>query len=276
MKVKKSVITAGGEGTRLLPCSEYVPKEMFPVGNIPTIDFAIKECIAADISEIFIVINERKELLIKYLTHKLTSDSEMNNVKLRFVPQLTARGTAKAIESCADCIGDEPFYVIFPDEINIEGTKTGSDMCSAYEKNGKSVIGLKKVAPEERYKYGIAGYTGIDDGLYSISHIVEKPKINAPSDLALSGRYVFSPEIFDEIGKSEQRGKEYYLTDAIDALAKKGKAVGYEITEKTCDTGNPRDYIKAQTVYLNYIEKAEKELKSKAGDIIQRGNGGIL
>lgn len=278
MKVKKAIITAGGEGTRLLPCSAFIPKEMFPISNIPAIDFAINECVAAEISEIFIVVSEKKELLVKYLSYKQINEPNLKTIKICFVPQCKGRGTAKAIESCRKFIGKEPFFVIFPDEIVFESKATGLSILSAFDTSGKSVLGLKPIPQKECRKYGIISYDKISKtGLYEITDVVEKPEKNAPSNLALCGRYIFSPEIFEILEKISLHGKEYFLTDAIKKLAKLGKVCGYELTEKIYDAGNPRDYVAAQKAYLDYLDKSvEKELKTGDEEIIQRKDGGLL
>lgn len=252
MKITKAVITAAGQGTRLHPCSKYIPKEMFPIGNIPTIKFSLDECLQADISEIGIVCNDTKEILFKYINDLKKNDSNYSDTVFTFIPQGREQGTAKALQAAEKFIDNENFYLIFPDEISYKDSFTAKQLCEAFFECGKiSVVGLKEIDKKECSKYGIIRYRSKrKNKFFKIEEIVEKPKTNPPSNYALCGRYIFTPEIFSLLNKITIKGNEFYLTDAIETLAKQNKLFGYKFNNETYDTGNVYSYINTQYQYL--------------------------
>ena len=212
MSIKKAVILAGGNGTRMLPITSILPKELLPVGNIPIIDYILQECIQSGIVEITTVINEKKGKLLEYIIGTL-DDQIKKNVKFTFVPQRKEYGTAAALLSCLHCIRDEDFAVILPDEVFITDVPPLKQLINCYEKTGDSIVGVFRANEKNFHQYGIIDYTG--NKTMILRNVVEKPKENPPSYLALCGRYIFNRKITDYLYDLSPNNEEYYLTDAI-------------------------------------------------------------
>lgn len=259
MKIKTAVITAAGKGTRLYPATKYVPKEMFPIGNKPIIDFAIEECIDCGIEKIILVYGPNKELLLDYV--KSEWQSRLSDAQIHFVQQSDGYGTAKAVESCSDLINQEPFFVIFPDEIAIKSNAL-KDLQHAYDRYNSTVLAFKEIDPSDCSLYGIID---LDPETDRVNDLKEKPSITQ-SKSALCGRFAFNYEIFEEINKIEKTNGEYYLTDAIIKQIEKEKVYAVKI-DGLFDTGNRINYVLSS---LKYIAATDERLKKDAMAIIQR------
>jgi len=267
MAVTKAVIPAAGLGTRFLPASKAVPKEMIPVVDKPGIQYAVEEAARAGIEEIVVVTSEGKDAIEQHFTRSVELERHLEAAgKLEYLAEVThlndiadihyvlqdePLGFGHAVLMGAEFVGDAPFAVIVPDEIVPEPRGDETDLLpsltSLYERFDASVIAVTEVAHEDISSYGAIDPEPIEEGIFKIKDMVEKPKVeDAPSDLASRGRYVFSPEMFDAIRATERGvGGEIQLTDAIRAVAKSGSVYAYAYDGPIYDVGKKLDYLKA-------------------------------
>ncbi len=260
--VRKAVIPAAGLGTRFLPFSKAVPKEMLPVVDRPVIQYVIEEAIAAGCDDILIITSRHKKVIEDHfdrhpeLEQALTAKgkqaeadqvralSEMANI--HFIRQGEALGLGHAIGLARDHVGDDPFVVLLGDDIMRLEAGVLPGMIAAYERHGASAVGLMEVAPSEISNYGCAAVEPADDGLVKVTALVEKPKpADAPSNLAIMGRYLFTPRIFDEIARTKPGvGGEIQITDAMVSLLASEAIYGFTFAEGRYDTGKKDDYLR--------------------------------
>ncbi len=262
-KVRKAVIPAAGLGTRFLPFSKAVPKEMLPVVDRPVIQYVIEEAVDAGIEDILIVTSRHKKVLEDHFD-RLTDlersledkgkDAEAAQVRalaeiaqLHYVRQGEALGLGHAIGTARNHVGDEPFVVLLGDDIMHPSAGVVKGMIEAYEEHQCSVVALMEVAKEDISSYGCAGAQPIGDRLVRVEELVEKPAPDvAPSNLAIMGRYLFTPAIFDEIDRTEPGvGGEIQITDAMVSLLASEQLLGFTFTEGRFDTGKKIDYLRA-------------------------------
>jgi UTP--glucose-1-phosphate uridylyltransferase len=270
--ITKAVIPAAGRGTRLLPATYALPKEMLPCGKKPTIQYVVEELAAAGVKDILIITGRAKGALVDHFDiddifiEKLKNSGntvlleEMQNleklnvqIKYYFTRQAQPTGLADAIYLAKDFVGADPFFVALGDTIIIS-TPLGhylNRLAQLYAKQSAiGIIGLEKVSREEVEKYGIIKGTEHDRGTWEITDVIEKPKMAlAPSQVAICGRYIFTPEIFQAIEKTSIGiGNEKQLTDAIKILIEEKNTIwGLEMDkiEKRYDIGNPFTYAVA-------------------------------
>lgn len=262
--VRKAVIPAAGFGTRFLPFSKSVPKEMLPIVDRPVIQFIVAEAVAAGMTDILIITSRHKKvmedhfdrfpeleqaLLAKGKTEEYDEIVELTSMAdLHFVRQGEALGLGHAIGMAAAHVGDEPFAVLLGDDIMHERSGVLSGMVAAHEAHGGSVVALMEVPHEEISAYGCAATEPAEgDHLVKVTGLVEKPAPEvAPSNLAVMGRYLFTPAIFAEIDKTGPGvGGEIQLTDAMVSLLDSETMLGYTFTEGRFDTGKKMDYLRA-------------------------------
>ncbi|HDR4572475.1 UTP--glucose-1-phosphate uridylyltransferase [Bacillus cytotoxicus] len=263
--IKKAIIPAAGYGTRSLPITKVVPKEMFPIGNKPAIHYIVEEAVKSGIEQILIVVSKRKNLIVDYFDHSLELEAFLEreqksyllksfvipDIQILYTRQPYARGLGEAIKLGEAFIGNEPFAVLLPDDIIISDKGTAlNQLIKIYKETKSSVIGVHTVPNEFLDKYGVVKGDMIKEGYMDITNIVEKPKINPPSNMAVIGRYVFTPDIFSLLQNVQPGvGGEYQLTDAIHSLIAIQKVYGKIIDGKRFDIGQENDYVHL----LNYI-----------------------
>jgi UTP--glucose-1-phosphate uridylyltransferase len=264
MKVRKAVVVAAGLGTRMLPASKVIPKEMLPVVDTPAIQMIVEEAIASGIEEIIVVITPGRTLVLDHfrpaedLERHLEGKSKFDLLqilrttnaptKLTEAHQPRPLGLGHAVLQAHAAVGNEPFAVFLPDDIVDSPKPCLRQLLDVAEKQNAPVVALLKVPHSEVSKYGIVEARAAGDRLYELTGMVEKPAPeNAPSDFAIIGRYVLTPDIFDLIGASTPgAGGEIQLTDALLALAKRRKIYGYEFEGTRYDLGDRVGYITAQ------------------------------
>ncbi len=269
--IKKALFPAAGYGTRFLPATKSVPKEMLPVVNKPLIHYGIKECMNAGIFEIGFVTGRSKRAIEDYLDHspeleeKIRGTSKEKLLKetmemidkctFTYVRQKEMLGLGHAVLTGEPLIGDNPFAVVLADDL-CEGDVV-SQMVNLYKKFKCSIVAIEEVPKNEVNKYGVIKGKRIEDGIYLVEDMVEKPDINkAPSNLAIIGRYILTPDIFDLLKETKPgKGGEIQLTDALLRLAKEGMVIAYKFKGKRFDCGSVDGFIKA----TNYFY--EKEFK---------------
>ncbi len=261
--VRTAVIPAAGLGTRFLPASKAIPKEMIPVVDRPTIQYIVEECVAAGIEDILIIDSDGKSSIgdhfdrLAGLEAALEAKGKKEELEqvvalaemadIHFIRQGVAHGLGHAIGVAERHVGGEPFAVLLGDDIQVDGGALLSGMIRTHDERDGSVIALLEVEPHEISSYGCIDPIPIRDNLYGFEKIVEKPAPeDAPSNLAVIGRYVFTPEIFDAIRDTPPGvGNEIQITDAIGLLNRTQPVTGYSFREGRYDCGKPLDYLKA-------------------------------
>ena len=263
--VKKAIIPAAGLGTRFLPATKSMPKEMLPIVDVPSIQYIVEEAVKSGIKEILIITNPYKKCIEDHfdktfeLEERLSRSGKLKElemiheisemVDLFFVRQKEPKGLGHAVLCAKAFVGNEPFAVMLGDDVvaNKEGKPAIKQLMEQYEVTGSSILGVQAVPMEETGKYGIVK-TGsmIAEGLYELEDMIEKPKINPPGNLAVLGRYILTPGIFEHL-KDQKPGAlgEIQLTDAIVKLMKEEKVHGYQFQGTRYDIGDKVGYLKA-------------------------------
>ena len=269
-RVRKAIIPAAGFGTRFLPATKAVPKEMLPIVDIPTIQYIVEECVQSGIEEVCIVTNCYKSCIENHfdvsfeLEEKLKQSNDLehlemirnisNMMNICSVRQKNPKGLGHAILCAKHFVGDEPVAILLGDDIvrNKNGKTATQQLIDVYNETGKSVVGVQTVPHENVCKYGIIDpIQKISDRLIEVNKFVEKPKVEeAPSDMAILGRYVLTPEIFEYLEtQSRGSGNEIQLTDAIDRLAHDKTVYAYDFEGKRYDVGSQKGFLQAQVEF---------------------------
>lgn len=267
----KAVIPAAGLGTRFLPSTKAQPKEMLPVYDKPTIQYVIEESVNSGVDDILIVTGKGKRSIEDHfdrsfeLEHHLRTKGKEDFLKeieyiseladIHFIRQKKQKGLGDAIYCAKKHVGNNPFVVMLGDTITKDTVPCTKQLIDSYEKFGKSVIALEKVPDEKVERYGIIGGEEIEDSIYKIDKLVEKPPLSvAPSNLAIMGRYVLTPDIFDHIENIEPGyGGEIQLTDA---LSKLDEIYGQVFRGESFDIGNRIDWLKTSLKFALEDEEA--------------------
>jgi UTP--glucose-1-phosphate uridylyltransferase len=265
-KVRKAIIPAAGYGTRFLPISKAVPKEMLPLVDKPVIQYVVEEAVASGITDILIVISRSKRAIEEHFHPAFDLESELEAkgrneelddlrrmqtmARIHFIWQPKMGGLGDAILYAKDHVGDEPFAVLLGDTVvttQDESRPITRQLADVVELHGGSAVALQEVPLEKVSRYGILGGDEISPGLIRATQFVEKPKPEAtPSRLAVSARYVLSPSIFAHLEKTlKGKGGELQLTDAMASLMKEEALHGLRYDGQRHDIGNKLDFIKA-------------------------------
>ncbi len=263
MKVRKAIIPAAGLGTRFLPATKAQPKEMLPIVDKPTIQYIIEEAIASGIEDILIVTGRNKrsiedhfdknleleDALRKNNNHELLKlvDDLSNLVDIHYIRQKEPKGLGHAIYCARSFIGNEPFAVLLGDDIVHSKAPCLKQVMDVYNEYKTTILGCQFVPNKDVYKYGIVDGEPMDDNIYMVKGLVEKPRIEeAPSNLAILGRYIITPGIFDHLGRTKPGANgEIQLTDALQSLASKESMYAYNFEGKRYDVGNKLGYLQA-------------------------------
>ncbi len=279
LKIKKAIIPAAGLGTRFLPATKAMPKEMLPILDKPTIQYIVEEASRAGIEDIIIVTGKHKRAIEDHfdiqkelettlyekgkleLLDKVQYSTELANIF--YVRQKEQKGLGHAIHTAKQFIGNEPFAVLLGDDIVESDNPAIKQLMEQYESTGKSVIGVQTVPESETHRYGIIDPNSQDGRLYEVNRFVEKPEQGtAPSNLAIMGRYVLSPEIFDYLeNQTEGSGGEIQLTDAIERLNKDDKVYAYDFEGQRYDVGEKIGFVKTTIEYALKDEEMRDEIK---------------
>jgi UTP--glucose-1-phosphate uridylyltransferase len=264
MKVRKAVILAAGMGTRMLPSSKVIPKEILPVIDTPAIQVVVEEAIASGIEEIVIVISPGKATVIDHFSCNNELEKHLqergkrelleivrrsnNPAKIVVAEQRSPLGLGHAVLQARDAVGNEPFAVMLPDDIFDSPRPCLRQLLDIAEAKDAPVVALLKVAQSEISKYGIVDASPAGPRLYELHGLVEKPSIEkAPSDFAIMGRYVVTPDVFELLAEGKPgAGGEIQFTDALMALSKRRKIYGYEFEGIRYDLGDRVGFISAQ------------------------------
>jgi len=267
MRIRKVVLPVAGLGTRVLPASKVVPKEMLPLVDKPIIQYLVEEAVAAGVEEIIFVTSRGKRAiedqfdafpeLEAILEHK---GKRKELEELRRLQQMASYasvrqpqplGLGHAVLCAKELVGDEPFLVMLGDELVAPETPCFPKMIEAYEKYKGSVLSLFTSPREQLSSYGIVSKQELGNGVVKVTHLVEKPKPEeAPSDLAVAGRYLLTPDIFEKLEHVQPgSGGEIQLTDALEMQAREGHCFGIEFAGERYDTGNPLGLVTTNIAY---------------------------
>ncbi|NLT18792.1 MAG: UTP--glucose-1-phosphate uridylyltransferase [Firmicutes bacterium ADurb.Bin080] len=257
--VRKAVIPAAGYGTRFLPITKGIPKEMLPIYDKPTLHYIVKEAVDSGCTDILIIVSEGKEAIKKYFAKEgpydaikdrkrlYEIDELVSKANISYVTQKVLNGNGAAVQLAKNFTGDDPFVVMFGDDV----IRSRTDPCSrqlidAFQNTGKVVLGVQERPDSEAILYGVVK-KGKTEGRYTeVLGIVEKPQLSAlPSNLCSLGRFVLIPEIYDALANTETHFGEIYLTDAISALVKENKVVAYTFEGERFDLGNKFGFLQA-------------------------------
>lgn len=263
LKIRKAVIPAAGMGTRFLPATKAQPKEMLPIVDKPTIQYIIEEAVASGIEDILIVSGRGKRAIEDHFDKsyeledmlKRKGEQELlslvqdisNLANVNYVRQKEPRGLGHAIYCARSFIGNEPFAILLGDDIVDSSVPCLKQMIDIYEKYNTTVLGVQQVPESEVSKYGIIKGTLIEDRVYKVEDMVEKPDIDsAPSNVAILGRYIVTPEVFTHLeNASPGKGGEIQLTDALKAMLAANPIHAYDFIGKRYDVGNKLGFLEA-------------------------------
>ncbi len=288
MKVRKAIIPAAGLGTRFLPATKAMPKEMLPIVDKPTIQYIVEEAVASGIEDIIIVTGKGKRAIEDHfdnsfeLEHNLLEKGKMDLldevqkssklVDIHYIRQKEPKGLGHAIWCARKFIGDEPFAVLLGDDIVRAKKPCLQQLMEQYERYNASILGVQSVADEEVSRYGIVDAQAIGERFYSVNNLVEKPKQEeAPSNLAILGRYILSPKIFEILG--EQRpgaGGEIQLTDAISTLNQYEAVYAYDFEGTRYDVGEKKGFIQTTIEFALQREDLRPELIHYLSEVLEK------
>ncbi|MDD4495093.1 MAG: UTP--glucose-1-phosphate uridylyltransferase GalU [Eubacteriales bacterium] len=289
MKVRKAIIPAAGLGTRFLPATKAQPKEMLPIVDKPTIQFIVEEAAASGISDILIITGRGKRAIEDHFDKsyeledilKQKGEEELlslvrgisNMVNIHYIRQKEPKGLGHAIYCAKSFINNEPFAVLLGDDIVDAEEPCLKQMIEIYDRYNTSILGVQHVPHEDVHRYGIVDCKNIEGRVYKVDNLIEKPdKDKAPSDVAILGRYIITPRLFEFLENAQPgKGGEIQLTDALKKLSEVETVYAYDFIGKRYDVGNKQGFLEATVEYALKREDIKddfaKYLKEKVKDI---------
>ena len=291
--IRKAVIPAAGLGTRFLPITKVVPKEFLPIVDKPTIHYVVKEVLDGGIKTIILVIGRGKEAILNYydldrgledilrekgeeaLLEMIRELAQMGG-DLVAVRQRSPRGLGDAVLCVRNVVGDEPFAVLLGDDIIEAEPNCLQQMIDVFERYRGCIVAVTRVPPEEVHRYGVVAGEEVEEGLFRVREMVEKPPAEeAPSNLAIVGRYILLPEIFSVLESLPPgRGGEIQLTDALAELSQSLPVYGYLFKGKRFDAGDKLGYLKANISFALGRPEFSEELIKFMKDLLSELEGG--
>ncbi len=280
MNVRKAVILAAGYGTRFLPATKAVPKEMLPLVDRPVIQYIVEEALAAGLEHIVIVTSAAKRSLEDFfdrdpdLERTLADKGDEQRLRevrrlaqienMAFVRQKERLGNGHAVLMARSLVGDEPFALFFPDDVIVHDPPAIRQLIDAYEKYGRTIVAVQELPREQVVHYGVIDPEPVEPRVYRVKGIIEKPKLEeAPSNLATVGRFVLTPEIFAALDQTPAgRAGEIWLMDALDRLARQGPVYAYQYEGERFDTGQPLGLLKASLTLALRREDIGPQIKA--------------
>ncbi len=277
MKIRKAIIPAAGLGTRVLPITKSMPKEMLPIVDKPAIQYIVEEAVKAGITDILIITNRGKGLIEDHFDHSIELENmlekrgrtdtleELNHLanlaNIYYLRQRETRGLGDAVLRAKKFVGDEPFAVLYGDDVIVGEIPAIKELCEAYETYGKSVVGIKEVPDDLIVKYSSMKISALDDKNYEITDMIEKPSLETKfSNFSILGRCVLDHEIFEILERTPLGvGNELQLTDAMKEIAVTKGMVGVDFSGKRYDMGNKFGIIRANIeIGLTHPETKDK------------------
>jgi UTP--glucose-1-phosphate uridylyltransferase len=285
-KIRKAVIPAAGLGTRFLPATKAVPKELLPIVDIPTIQYIVAEAVAAGVRDVILVCARGKDSIVDHfdiageleghlertgkheLRRQMREIARMANVVT--VRQQEPLGLGHAVLCAKDIVGDEPFVVMLGDDVIDAAVPGAKQLADCWERHGLGTIALMEVPPDDTSMYGIAAGQPVDPRTLRIERLVEKPKKDPPSNLAVIGRYVLPPRIFELLEQVKPGvGGEIQLTDALAVLARDEGLLGYRFEGERYDAGDKVGYLKANIAYAMKRPDLAPELRAWLREVVK-------
>ena len=263
MKVRKAIIPAAGLGTRFLPATKAQPKEMLPIVDKPTIQYIIEEAVASGIEEILIITGRNKKSIEDHFDKSVELEMELEKagkqemlelvrgisdmVDIHYIRQKEPRGLGHAIHCAKSFVGNEPFAVMLGDDVVESEVPCLKQLIDCFNEYKTTILGVQTVAPENVDKYGIVDGIHIEDRVYKVKRLVEKPAIEeAPSNIAILGRYIITPQIFEILENTKPgKGNEIQLTDALETLIKNEAMYAYDFEGRRYDVGDKLGFLQA-------------------------------
>lgn len=285
MKVRKAVIPAAGLGTRFLPATKAQPKEMLPIVDKPAIQYIVEEILQSGITDILIITGRNKRALEDHFDKSVELEYELeqkgkddlleivqdisNMINIHYVRQKQANGLGHAIHCAKSFIGNEPFAVLLADDIINARKPCLKQLMEIYDQHQCSILGVQQVPAEDVSKYGIVDGHNIDNSCYAVNTLVEKPSVDqAPSDIAIIGRYIITPEIFGILEHTQPgAGGEIQLTDALKELVKTQKMIACQFEGKRYDIGDKQGFLQATVEFALSRNDINKEFKQYLRDL---------
>lgn len=279
-KVRKAVIPAAGLGTRFLPATKAQPKEMLPIVDKPTIQYIVEDAVRSGIEQIVIVTGQSKRAIEDHfdypfeLAHRLRQQNKLEELaeverisdlaNFVYVRQKQPLGNGHAVLVAKEVIGDEPFAVLWGDDLVDAEVPFVQQMMNVYYRYGASVLAVMRVPPQNVSKYGVIEAKAVGDRIYEVSDLVEKPPVEeAPSDLAVVTGYILTPEIFEELERTPPgKGGEIWLSDAIKTLMRRQKVFALEFEGKRYDAGNKLEFLQATVDFALKREDLRDEFRA--------------
>jgi len=263
VRIRKAVVLAAGYGTRMLPATKAQPKESLPLVDKPIIQYTIEEAAAAGLTQVIIITAASKRAVEDHFDRSMELEmllrakgdharlAEIQKISeladIMYIRQAEQKGVGHAVLQARNAVGDEPFVLMFPDDVLVAEVPVSKQMVDVFERHGGSVIAVQHVPDAEIEQYGIVGGTDVGGGVTRVDALVEKPKLeDAPSRLAIVGRYVLTPEIFGMIENTPPgKGREIQITDALAALMQVQPVFAYQFEGRRYDTGRPLGLLTA-------------------------------
>lgn len=279
MKVRKAIIPAAGLGTRFLPATKAQPKEMLPIVDKPTIQYIIEEAVEAGIQDIIVVTGRNKRSIEDHFDRSIELELELEKsgkqqmlemvreisemANIHYIRQKEPRGLGHAILAAQHFIGDEPFAVLLGDDVVISKQPCLGQMLDVFHEYQTSILGVQTVPHEVVNKYGIIAGKQVDDRVYKVQDMVEKPSLEeAPSNVAVLGRYIITPEIFSFLETQDAgKGGEIQLTDALKRLAKEQAMYAYDFKGHRYDVGSKMGFLQANVEFALRDAVLKDEMK---------------
>ena len=280
MKVRKAVIPAAGLGTRFLPATKSQPKEMLPIVDKPTIQYIIEEAAAAGIEDIIVVTGRNKRSIEDHFDRSIELEMELERTgkeqmlqmvkdipeiaNIHFIRQKQALGLGHAVLTASHFIGDEPFAVLLGDDVVISRKPVLQQMVEVFNEYRTSILGVQEVSEEVVHKYGIVDCKHVDEGIFKVKDLVEKPKReDAPSRIAILGRYILTPTIFSYLETQEPgAGGEIQLTDGLKRLARNEAMYAYIFKGHRYDVGTKMGFLQANIEFALRNPETSEDLKN--------------
>ncbi|MEW9081773.1 UTP--glucose-1-phosphate uridylyltransferase GalU [Caldanaerobacter subterraneus] len=287
MKIKKAIIPAAGLGTRFLPATKAQPKEMLPIVDKPTIQYIVEEAVQSGIEDILIITGRNKRAIEDHFDKSVELELELkkknqesllslvedisNMVNIHYIRQKEPKGLGHAIYCAKSFVGNEPFAVLLGDDVVDAEVPVLKQMIEQFERYNCTIIGVQEVPEEDVHKYGIVSGTFIEDRLYKVNDLIEKPRREeATSNIAILGRYIITPRIFEILEHTPPgRGGEIQLTDALKTLLNYEAIYAYNFIGKRYDVGDKLGYLMATVEYALKREDLREPFKRYLITIVQ-------
>ncbi|NOH16229.1 UTP--glucose-1-phosphate uridylyltransferase GalU [Clostridium cochlearium] len=288
MRVRKAIIPAAGLGTRFLPATKAQPKEMLPIVDKPTLQYIIEEAVNSGIEEILIITGRNKKSIEDHFDKSVELELELEKkgktdllkevrkisdmVNIHYIRQKEPLGLGHAIYCAKSFIGNEPFAVLLGDDIVYTHKPCLKQMIEAYDEYKTTILGVQDVPKEDVNKYGIVKGKHIEDRVYKVKDLIEKPNIeDAPSNIAILGRYIINPEIFEILEHTKPgKGGEIQLTDALKELAQREAMYAYNFQGIRYDVGDKQGFLQATVEYALRREDLREEFLKYLINIVEK------